>query len=63
MTRPTRKQKNNRDDVTENGAYYLPSVFHNLKSYDARFVIKRFHKKHMEHKHEIWCILFVIRVR
>ena len=29
--------------------YFLPIVFHNLKSYDAHFVIKHFKKRYTEH--------------
>jgi len=32
------------DKYTKN--FFLPVVFHNLKSYDARFVIKHFKKQH-----------------
>jgi len=34
---------------TENYDYSLPIIFHNLKNYDAHFIIKNFQRKYVEH--------------
>ena len=38
------------DKYTKN--FFLPVVFHNIKSYDAHFVIKHFKKQHTPHAPE-----------
>jgi hypothetical protein len=55
MTKRAPKQKRNHDDkscdkVTENDAYFLAVVFHNMKSYDGHFVVKHFQKKYTENR-------------
>jgi len=42
-----RKMKHGEEDYLEN--YFLPVVFHNLKSYDSHFVIKHFEKQYVEY--------------
>jgi len=37
------------DEDAQTHDYFLPIVFHNLKNYDAHFVIKHFQKRYFEH--------------
>jgi len=50
MTKIGRNAKNmacDEEDYLEN--YFLPVIFHSLKSYDSHFVIKHFEKQYVEY--------------